>query len=26
MGGGYRQQSSNLVASTMMQVIKGMVK
>jgi len=26
MGGGYRQQSSNLVASTMMQVIKGMIK
>jgi len=26
MGRGYRQQSSNLVASTMMQVIKGMVK
>jgi len=26
MGGGYRQQSSNLVASTMMQVVKGMIK
>jgi hypothetical protein len=26
MGGGYRQQSSNLVASTMMQAVKGMLK
>jgi len=26
MGGGYRQQSSNLVASTMMQAIKGMIR
>lgn len=26
MGGGYRQQSSNMVASTMMQAIKGMMK
>lgn len=26
MGGGYRQQSSNLVASTMMQTIRGMIK
>ena len=26
MGGGYRQQSSNLVASTLMQAVKGMIK
>jgi len=26
MGGGYRQQSSNLVATALMQAVKGMIK